>query len=68
MKHDIVKVELIVEDTVSGSKVPKQFLVYLKDDLTAVVPLEPTTRHYGDVKEWFDEQSDKPFKWPKTPA
>jgi len=39
------------------------FRLTYKDDVTAIVPCEPTNRYYQDFAEWYDKQKKKPFKY-----
>lgn len=32
-------------------------------DQEVVVPADPLNRHYQEVKEWYDKQKKKPFKY-----
>lgn len=43
------------------------FTVTLKDDTILHVPADPANRHYWEVREWFFEQSKKPFDFEFEP-
>jgi len=55
------KIELITKD--GNIEVEPQFRVTFEDKRSMMVPANPENRHYLEIKEWFDEQSKKPFKF-----